>query len=90
MKKEVTDVIARCLKCQKLKTEHIHQAGLLQPFPIPEWKWEVITMNFITKLLRLAKQHDSIVVVVDKLTKVAHFIPVKSAHKAIDIVEICL
>jgi hypothetical protein len=42
--------------------------------PIPEWKWEVITIDFITNLPRTVKQHDSIMVVVDKLTKVAHFI----------------
>jgi hypothetical protein len=77
MKKEVADFIARCLKYQKVKDEHIHPAGLIQPFPILEWKWEVITMNFITKLPRNAKKHYSIMVVVDKLTKAAHFIPVK-------------
>jgi hypothetical protein len=50
MKKEVVDFIARCLECQKVKAEHRHPAGLLQPLPIPEWKWEVVTMDFITKL----------------------------------------
>jgi hypothetical protein len=77
MKKEVVDFIARCLECQKFKVEHRHPTGLLQPLPIPEWKWEVVTMDFITKLPRTTKQHDSIMVVVDKLTKVSHFIPVK-------------
>jgi hypothetical protein len=52
MKKEVVDFIAKCLACQKVKVEHRHPAGLLQPFPIPEWKWEVVTMDFITKLPR--------------------------------------
>jgi hypothetical protein len=88
MKKEVVDFIVRCLECQKVKVEHRHPTGLLQPFPIPEWKWEVVTMDFITKFPRTAKQHDSIMVVVDKLTKAAHFIPVKSMHKETDIVEI--
>jgi hypothetical protein len=88
MKKEVVDFIARCLECQKVKVEHRHPTGLLQPFPIPEWKWEVVTMDFITKFPRTAKQHDSIMVVVDKLTKAAHFIPVKSMHKETNIVEI--
>jgi hypothetical protein len=81
MKKEVVDFIARCLECQKVKAEHRHLAGLLQPLPILEWKWEVVTMDFITKLLRTKKQHDSIMVVVDKLTKAAHFVPVKLIHK---------
>jgi hypothetical protein len=88
MKKEVVDFIAKCLECQKVKVEHRHPAGLLQPLPIPEWKWEVVTMDFITKLPRTTKQHDSIMVVVDKLTKVAHFIPVKLTHKEINIVDI--
>jgi hypothetical protein len=78
MKKEVVDFIARCLECQKVKVEHRHPTGFLQPFPIPEWKWEVVTMDFITKLPRTVKKHDSIMVVVDKLTKASHFIPVKS------------
>jgi hypothetical protein len=82
MKKEVVDFIARCLKCQKVNNEHKHPTGLLQPLPIIEWKWEVIMMDFITKLLRTAKQHDSIMVVVDRLTKASHFVPVKSTYKA--------
>jgi hypothetical protein len=82
------DFIARCLECQKVKVKHIHPTGLLQPLPIPEGKWEVVTMDLITKLPRIAKQHDSITVVVDKLTKVSHFIPMKSMHKAPDITDI--
>jgi transposase InsO family protein len=90
MKKEVAYFISKCLECQKVKAEHRHPAGLLQPFPIPEWKWEVVTMEFITKLPRTSKQHDSIMVVVDKLTKAAHFIPVKITHKEANIVDIYL
>jgi hypothetical protein len=60
---------------------HRHPIGLLQPFPILECKWEVVSIDFITKLPRTMKQHDSIVVVVDKLTKATHFILVKLTHK---------
>jgi hypothetical protein len=88
MKKEVAYFIARCLECQKVKVEHRHPASLLHPFPILEFKWEVVAMEFITKFPRTTKQHDSIMVVVDKLTKDAHFIPVKSVHKAVDIAKI--
>jgi hypothetical protein len=51
MKKEVVDFIARCLECQKVKVEHIHRAGLLQPLPISEWKWEVVTMDLLLSCL---------------------------------------
>jgi hypothetical protein len=86
MKKEVVDFIAICLECQKVKDEHRHPTFFLQPLPIPEWKWEVVTMDFITKMPRTNKQHDSIMVVVDKLTKAAHFIPIKLTHKERNIV----
>jgi hypothetical protein len=88
MKKEVSDFIARCLECQKVKAEHRNPVGLLQPLPIPEWKWEVVTMGFITKLPKTNKEHDSIMVVVDNLTKDAHFVPVKLTHKAANIDDV--
>ena len=88
MKKDVASYIAKCMECQRVKVEHRHPAGLLQPLPIPEWKWEVVTIDFITKLPRSSRQHDSIMVVVDKLTKAAHFVPVKSIHKETNIAEI--
>jgi hypothetical protein len=65
------------LECQKVKVEHRNPARLLHPLPISEWKWEVVTMHFITKLPRTSKYHDYIMVVVENLTKVSHFIPVK-------------
>ena len=90
MKKEITEYIARCTECQKVKAEHRHPAGLLQPLPIPEWKWEVVTMDFIIGFPRTSKDHDSIMVVVDKLTKAAHFIPLKTTHKVADVSDIFL
>ena len=47
MKKDMAEYISRCMKCQQVKVEHQHPAGLLQPFPVSEWKWEVISMDFI-------------------------------------------
>jgi hypothetical protein len=88
MKKEIAEYIARCMECQRVKDEHRHPAGLLQPLPIPEWKWEVVTMDFIIGLPRTNKQHDSIMVVVDKLTKSAHFIPLKTTHKETNVVDV--
>ena len=90
MKKEVADFIYKCLECQNVKAEQRHPTGLLQPLPIPEWKWEVVTMDFITKLPRTNKKHDSIMVVVDKLTKDAHFIPVKLTDKKANISNMCI
>jgi hypothetical protein len=78
------------LACKKVKAEHSHPTGLLHAFPIPEWKWEVVTMDFITKLPRTRKQHDSIMVVVDKLTNAAHFIRVKLTHKVAKLANIYL
>jgi hypothetical protein len=88
MKKDVVDYIAQCMECQKVKDEHRHPMGFLQPFPIPENKCEVINMDFITGLPRTNKQHDSIMVVVDKLTKAAHFVPVKTTQTTNNIAEI--
>ena len=63
MKREITEYIARCMECQKVNAKHRQLTGLLQPLPIPEWKWEVVTMYFIIGLPRTDKQHDSIMVV---------------------------
>jgi hypothetical protein len=88
MKKEVANYIVICLECKKVKVEHIHLTGFLQSLLIPEWKWEVVTIDFITMLPKIVKQHDSIMVVVDKLTTFAHFIPMKLTHKATNIADI--
>jgi hypothetical protein len=73
MKKDVDDYISICMECQRVKAEHRHPTVLLQPLPIPEKKWEVVTIDFITKFPRTTRQHDSIMVVVDKLTKASFF-----------------
>nr|CAD39354.2 OSJNBa0059H15.5 [Oryza sativa Japonica Group] len=75
MRREIAEFVALYDVCQRVKAEHQRPAGLLQPLQIPEWKWEEIGMDFITGLPRTSSGHDSIWVVVDRLTKVAHFIP---------------
>jgi hypothetical protein len=55
LKKEITEYITRCMECQKVKAEHRHPGRLLQPLPIPKWKWDVVTMYFITGLPRTSK-----------------------------------
>jgi hypothetical protein len=77
MKKEVANFAYACLTCQKSKVEHQKPIGLLQPLSIPEWKWDSIAMDFVTGLPRTSAGHDSIWVIVDRLTKSAHFIPIK-------------
>jgi hypothetical protein len=88
MKKEIAEYITKCMECQRVKTEYRHPVGLLHTLPIPEWKWEVVTMDFIIELPRTNKKHDSIMVVVDKLTKDAHFIPLKTTHTTTNVVDI--
>jgi hypothetical protein len=88
MKQDIAHYIVKCLECQQVKVEHRHPVGLLQPIQIPEWKWEVISMDFIMGLPKTVKQHDAIMVVVDKLSKETHFIPIKSTFKSIDIANV--
>ncbi|KAJ8773598.1 hypothetical protein K2173_005844 [Erythroxylum novogranatense] len=66
-----------CLVCQQVKAEHQAPSGKLNPLPIPEWKWEKITMDFLMGLSRTSKKHDAIWVIVDRLTKSAHFLPIR-------------
>jgi hypothetical protein len=73
--------VAICYGCQRVKAEHQRPAGLLYPLKIPEWKWEAIGIDFITGLPRTSKEYVSIWVIVDRLTKVAHFISVKTTYK---------
>ena len=88
IKKDMAEYISRCMRCQQVKVEHQHPTGLLQPFLVLEWKWEVISMDFITGFPMTWRPNDSIMVVMDNLTKEAHFIPVKSMHKTDDIAKI--
>ena len=74
MKKDVINFVTHCLECQRVKAEHMHPAGLLYPHSIAQYKWQVITMDFVQGLPMSRNKHDVILVVVDKLTKVAHFI----------------
>ncbi|KAK8694914.1 hypothetical protein V6N13_072458 [Hibiscus sabdariffa] len=77
MKADITDYVSRCLTCQKVKAEHRAPTGLLQPLKFPQWKWERITMDFVTGLPITPRKNDSVWVIVDRLTKSAHFIPIR-------------
>ncbi|WVZ66968.1 hypothetical protein U9M48_016118 [Paspalum notatum var. saurae] len=88
MKREIAEFVAVCDICQRVKAEHQRPAGLLQPLKIPEWKWEEVGMDFITGLPRTQAGYDSIWVIVDRLTKVAHFIPVKTTYSGARLAEL--
>eukprot|EP00253_Pinus_taeda_P024905 PITA_24905 len=88
LRKDVIDYLSKCLESQLVKEEHQHPPGLFQTFPIAEWKWETISLDFLTNVPYTKNQHDSIMVVVDKLRKTVHFIPVKSTFKTVEIADI--
>nr|AAX94824.1 retrotransposon protein, putative, Ty3-gypsy sub-class [Oryza sativa Japonica Group]ABA93187.1 retrotransposon protein, putative, Ty3-gypsy subclass [Oryza sativa Japonica Group] len=90
MRREIAEFVALCDVYQRVKAEHQRPAGLLQPLQIPEWKWEEIGMDFITGLPRTSSGHDSIWVVIDRLTKVAHFIPVHTTYSGKKLAELYL
>ncbi|GKC72124.1 putative reverse transcriptase domain-containing protein [Tanacetum coccineum] len=75
MKANIATYASKCLTCAKVKAEHQKSSGLLVQLEIPEWKWEKITMHFVTKLPTTANGYDTIWVIVDRLTKSAHFLP---------------
>ncbi|KAD4889014.1 hypothetical protein E3N88_21087 [Mikania micrantha] len=81
MKKDIALFVAKCLTCSKVKAEHQRPSGLLEQPEIPVWKWENIAMDFITKLPRTSSGHDSIWVIIDRLTKSAHFIPIREDYR---------
>jgi hypothetical protein len=88
IKHEVAEYVALCDTCQRVKAEHQRPVGILQSLKVPEWKWEEIGMDFIMGLPRTQKGHDSIWVTIDRLTKVAHFIPVKTKYTGPQLVEL--
>ncbi|GJS39605.1 putative reverse transcriptase domain-containing protein [Tanacetum coccineum] len=77
MKVDIATYVGKCLTCSKVKAEHQKPSGLLVQPEIPEWKWEKITMDFITKLPKTTNGYDTIWVIVDRLTKSAHFLPMR-------------
>jgi len=80
MKKEIATFVARCDNFCCVKAVHM-KAGLLQPLSIPGWKWEEVSIYFIVGLPTSVKGYDSIWVIVDRLTKVARFIPVRTDYR---------
>ena len=88
IKRDISDFVLRCLTCQQVKCEHHRPGGVSQRMPIPTWKWERITMDFVVGLPTTVGGYDSIWVVVDRLTKSAHFIPIRVKYTAEKLAEL--
>ncbi|KAG8474947.1 hypothetical protein CXB51_031657 [Gossypium anomalum] len=88
MKRDISEFVSKCLICQQVKAEHHVPSGLLQPIMIPEWKWDRITMDFISGLPLTPGKKNAIWVVVDRLTKSAHFIPVRTDYSLNKLAEL--
>jgi hypothetical protein len=88
LKRDVASHVGVCDVCQRVKAEHQRPAALLHPLKVPEWKWEEIGLDFIVGLPRTSAGHDSIWVIVVRLTKVAHFIHVRTNYTGAKLVEL--
>ena len=80
MKQDVTNYISDCDICGRVKADHMRTSRFLQPLPIPIWKWEDISMDFVVGLPYTTKGYDSIWVIVDRLTKSTHFFLVDTRY----------
>ena len=81
-------ICGKCLTCQQIKAEHQRPAGTLQSLKITKWKWEQVRMDFVSRLPRTRQGHDSIWVIVDRLTKSAYFITVRTTYTMDKLVEL--
>nr|GEZ34717.1 putative reverse transcriptase domain-containing protein [Tanacetum cinerariifolium] len=77
IKADIATYVSKCLTCLRVKAEHQKPSGLLVQPEIPQWKWDNITMDFVTKLPKTSSGYDTIWLIVDRLTKSAHFLPMK-------------
>jgi hypothetical protein len=90
IKREIAKYVSECDTCQTVKASHLKISGRLQPLSIPSWKWEDISMDFIICLPNTSQKHDSIWVIVDRLTKIAHFLPVHTTYTTKKYAEVYL
>jgi hypothetical protein len=90
MKVEIAKYVSECDTCLRVKASHLKTAGKLHPLPIPSWKWDDISMDFFVGLPLTPRNHDSIWVIVDRLTKTAHFITVNTTYSAKKYVDLYL
>jgi hypothetical protein len=88
MKREIAKYVSECDTCRRVKADHSRPAENLQPLSIPEWKWKNICMDFIVGLPRTSRGYNSIWIIVDRLTKSAHFILVSITYRVKQYAEI--
>lgn len=87
LKSMIQEFVSHCTICQQAKPERVKYPGLLQPLPVPDYAWQVISMNFIEGL-PISHHFDCILVVVDKFSKYAHFIPLKHPFTALQVATV--
>ena len=90
MKRDIARYVSICLTCQRVKAEHQRPGGALQPIQIPEWKWEDISMDFVVGLPRTTNGFDAIWVIVDRLTKSAHFLAIRISYSMEQLAQLYL
>jgi hypothetical protein len=88
MKREIAKYVSECDTCRRIKVDHLRPVGNLQPLSIPEWKWENICMDFIMSLPHTSCGYNLIWIIVDRVTKSAHFIPVATTYRVGPYVEL--
>ena len=86
--KKCFKIVTKCMVCQKVKAEDQVHSGLLQPIKIPEWKLDRITMDFVVGLPLTGRKHDLVWIVVHRLTKSAHFLPVRTDYSLNKLAEL--
>jgi hypothetical protein len=84
MKVDIAKYVPECDTCQRIKASHLKPSSTLQPLLIPSWKWDDISMDFVSRLPLTSRKHDSVWVIVDRLTKTVHFIPVHTTYDSKD------
>jgi hypothetical protein len=90
IKREIAKYLDECETCRRVKADHLRPTGNLQPLDIPKWKWEDICMHFIMDIPHTSHGYDSIWVIVDHLTKSAHFILVGTRYRVRQYAELCI
>ena len=88
MKKDVKNYMSKCLTCQQVKAKHQVLSGFLNPLPLPQWKWDNITMDFVSSFPLTQKKHDFVRVIMDRLTKSAYFLLVRLDYSMDRLVEL--